>query len=86
MERTLLLNASYQPIKVVSWRKAVILLYLGKVEVIEVYNRKIRSVSQSFKFPAVIRLFKYTRWKSEKVKFSRETIFQLFFINNRSRF
>jgi len=76
MERTLLLNASFQPIKVVNWRKAVILLYLQKVEVVEVHNRKIRTVTQSFKLPAVIRLFKYTKWKNEKVKLSRETIFQ----------
>ena len=48
MEQTLLLNASYEPLKVVHWQKAVTLLCQGKVEVISVYDREVgpsRSVS-----------------------------------------
>ena len=76
MERTLLLNASFQPLKVIPWRKAVVLLFLDKVEVIENYDREIRSVSQTLQLPAVIRLLKYVHWEKGQVKLSRETIFQ----------
>ena len=76
MERTLLLNASFQPLKVISWRKAITLLFLGKVEILEEYDREIRSVSQTIQLPAVIRLVKYVRWERRPVKLSRETIFQ----------
>ncbi len=76
MERTLLLNASYQPLKAISWRKAVTLYFLGKVEILEEYEREIRSVSISMKLPAVIRLLRNGRWYKGRVKFSRETVFQ----------
>ncbi len=75
MERTLLLNASFEPLKVVSWRKAITLVFLEKVEVIEVYDREVRSVSRSFQMPAVIRLLRYVRFERSRVKFSRDTIF-----------
>jgi hypothetical protein len=35
MERTLLLNITYEPLRVISWQKAIALLTLGKVEVVE---------------------------------------------------
>lgn len=76
MERTLLLNAGYQPIKIISWRKAITLLYLEKVEVVEEYEREVRSVTHSYKLPAVIRLLKYDRWKRGRVKLTRESLFQ----------
>ena len=34
MEQTLLLNATYEPLKVVHWQKAVTLMCQGKVEVV----------------------------------------------------
>src|SRR5262249_51128401 len=41
LEQTLLLNASYEPLKIVHWQKAVTLLCQGKVEGISVYDREI---------------------------------------------
>ena len=58
MEQTLLLNASYEPLKVVHWQKAITLLCQGKVEAISVYDREIRAVSITFKLPSVIRLLR----------------------------
>ena len=59
MEQTLLLNATYEPLKVVDWRKAMTLLCQGKVEVVSEYDREIRSVSVTFRLPSVIRLLRY---------------------------
>ena len=76
MEHTLLLNATYEPLKVIHWKRAITLLFQGKVEVLEVYNREIHGVSISFRLPSVLRLLKCVRAKDiHKVKFSRANIF-----------
>ena len=77
MEQTLLLNATYEPLKVVHWKKAVTLWCQGKVEVISVYDREVRAVSFSFKLPSVIRLLRYIRIKRrfDYVPFSRANIY-----------
>ena len=61
MEQTLLLNATYEPLKVVHWQKAVTLWCQGKVEIIAHHDREVRAVSFSFKMPSVIRLLRYVR-------------------------
>ncbi len=77
MEQTLLLNASYEPLKIVHWQKAVTLWCQGKVEVISVYDREIRAVSFSLKLPSVIRLLRYIKIKRrfDYVPFSRANIY-----------
>src|SRR5438874_11502089 len=77
MEQALLLNASYEPLKVVNWQKAITLWCQGKVEVIAVHDREIRAVSVSFKLPSVIRLLRFVKIKRrfDYVPFSRANIY-----------
>lgn len=75
MERTLVLTQSYEPLKVISWQRAITLLTLGKVEVIEEYDRDIHSTRLVFKCPAVIRLLNAFKRHKKPVKFSRVNIF-----------
>ncbi len=77
MEQTLLLNATYEPLKVVDWKKAITLFFQGKVEVIAVHDREIRGVEVSFKLPSVIRLLRFVRIKRryDYVPFSRANIY-----------
>ena len=77
MEPTILLNATYEPLKVVDWRKAVTLWCQGKVEVIDVYEREVCSVSLALKLPSVIRLLRYITIKRNfnLVPFSRVNIY-----------
>jgi len=77
MEMTLLLNTTYEPLRVIPWKKAILLLFQGKVEVLEVYDREIRGVSISFKLPAVLRLLVLAKIKRHHdiVRFSRSNIF-----------
>lgn len=75
MDRTLLLNATFEPLAVVSWRKAVTLLFLEKVEVVREYDREIRSVSMRMKLPAVVRLLCFVRNNRLTARFSRKNIF-----------
>lgn len=77
MERSLLLNASYEPLRVISWQKAVILLFKEKVEVIASYERVIRGVSLSLELPSVLRLRCRVRVARHihQVPFSRANIY-----------
>ena len=77
MEQILLLNATYEPLKVVDWRKAITMLCQGKVEVVSEYDREVRSVSVTFKLPSVFRLLRYITIKRriDYVPFSRANIY-----------
>ncbi len=74
--RSLLLNTTYEPLKVVSWQRAVTLLCLGKVEVVRSYaHRKIRAASWSVEMPSVIKLRRYIKRRRIRVALSRQNIF-----------
>jgi 5-methylcytosine-specific restriction endonuclease McrA len=77
MEQTLLLNASYEPLRVLHWQRAITLWCQGKVEVIAVHDREIRAVSFSLKLPSVIRLLRFVKIKRrfDYVPFSRANIY-----------
>ncbi len=74
--RSLLLNSSYEPMRVVSWQKALILWFQGKVEVLEYHHSFARSARQSFQLPSVLRLKSYVRPRSGgAVRFCRENVY-----------
>ena len=76
MNATLLLNASYEPLRIISWKKALTLFFSGKVEVIEEYDEQVHSITFAVKLPSIIRLLKYVRVKNlNRVKFSRANIY-----------
>jgi 5-methylcytosine-specific restriction endonuclease McrA len=75
MEQVLLLNITYEPLRIINWRKAIIMLTLGKVEVLEQYNREIHSVSFSVRLPSVVRLLRFVKKPKTPVKFSRQNIY-----------
>ncbi len=76
MEMTLLLNASFEPIKVVDWQRAMTLWAQGKVVIVEHYEREARSVSFSFRIPSVVRLLQYVKLKRRPVvQFTRANIY-----------
>ena len=74
-EHTLLLSTSFEPVKVISWKKAVTLVFLEKVEVLEFYDRIIRSPSVEFTLPAVVKLLKTVPRRPHRIKFSRQNLF-----------
>lgn len=75
MEAVLLLNASFEPLRVISWQRAVSLFFLEKIEVLEEYDHEIRSVSIAIKAPAVVRLLNYVKPGKRVPPFSRFNIF-----------
>lgn len=77
MEHTLVLNATYEPINIVTWKRALNLLCQGKVEVLAEYDREVRSISFTIKMPSVLRLLKYVKVRKHRqhVKFCRANIY-----------
>ncbi len=73
--QTLVLSQAMEPVKIVSWQRAVTLLFLGKVEVLEEYDQNIRHPTYVLKMPAVVRLLQAFRRDKKAVKFSRVNIY-----------
>lgn len=73
--RVLVLNQSYEPISVCSAKKAFLLIYLAKADLVaERPDRVLRSVSATFPYPSVIRLSSYIRVKFKHIELSRRNI------------
>lgn len=73
--QTLVLTQAYEPLKVVSWKRAIELLTLGKVEVIESHDQEIRSAFIVMKIPSVVRLIRAFRRRPKQLKFSRVNVY-----------
>lgn len=56
MYRALLLDKTYRPLRAVGWRRAVLLGFSGRADVLQFYAREVRTPAASFPLPAVIRL------------------------------
>lgn len=70
----LVLNQNYEPIAVCNAKKAIILVYLGKAEIVESLNHRVRSISTSIPFPSVVRLQIYIYRPYIPVILSRKNI------------
>lgn len=73
----LLLNAGYEPLRVVNWQRAFVLVFQDKVEVLEKYQAYVRSVRHSFPLPAVMRLRRWIKVKRRVpvIRFSRSNLY-----------
>lgn len=68
LSNVLVLNASYEPLNITSWRRAIILLLKGKAEQVE-HNGKM--VATDFPLPSVIRLRTYVKIPYKEINPSR---------------
>jgi 5-methylcytosine-specific restriction endonuclease McrA len=76
VQQVLVLNASYEPLNVTSVRRAHVLVFKGKAEVIEELDRPLTSASSTFPWPHVIRLRTYVRVpRAVQRKISRRALF-----------
>jgi 5-methylcytosine-specific restriction endonuclease McrA len=73
--RTLLLTPWMAPHKIISWERAVVLLVLDKVDVLEEYDEEIRSCTLALRTPAVVRLKKAGVAIKRVVRFSRVNVY-----------
>jgi len=75
--RTLVLDVSYSPIDVINWRRAITLDHLAKVEVLQYYDRNVRSAVDVHPLPAVVKVQMYVKAKQHataRVMVSRRNV------------
>jgi len=72
--KTLQLNIGYEPINLISWKKAIVKVFKGKAEILDEQDSPLRSCYINGKKPAVIRLFQYHK-NYNMVKLNRENIY-----------
>jgi 5-methylcytosine-specific restriction endonuclease McrA len=75
METTVLvLDAAYQPLKVVPWQRAIELIVSQKANLVQEYaGRVVRSAKLTLPLPAVVVLRRYVRLRN-RVKFNRRNV------------
>lgn len=74
---TLLLNAGYEPLRIIGWQRAFVLLFQGKAELLEKYGVSIHTVDNEFPVPAVLRLNRWVNLKRQSpvIRFSRANVY-----------
>ena len=74
-KNVLVLNQSYEPMSVCSAKRAFVLLFMGKAEMIETYDGiRIRTVLRSYPLPSVVRLERYINAPRKKILLTRRNI------------
>ena len=73
-KQVLVLNASYEPLSLVSVRRAIVLVLREKAELLEVTRQVLRSSRQTIPIPLVIRLVHYVRLPHRKVPSTRAAV------------
>ncbi len=73
MSKVLVLNASYEPLNITSWRRAIVLVIKGKAEQVE-HNGKL--IYHNLPLPTVIRLKHYVRVPYKEIPLTRRNILQ----------
>jgi 5-methylcytosine-specific restriction endonuclease McrA len=71
LSKVLVLNASYEPLNICSWRRAIVLILKGKAESIE-HNGKV--LHGSLALPTVIRLRNYVKIPYKEISLSRRNV------------
>ena len=71
MQRTLVLDISYQPINTVPFTKALRYIAKGKVDLLEAYDR---AIHPDWQMPAVVRLTHWIKPHRHRVRFSRQNV------------
>ncbi len=77
IEQTLVLNASFEPLTVIDWTRAITLFYRGKAEIVAEHEREARSVTFTFRLPSVVRLLRFVKviGRDAVVPFTRTNIY-----------
>jgi 5-methylcytosine-specific restriction endonuclease McrA len=73
-KQVLVLNASYEPLSLVSVRRAIVLLLREKAELVEATQQMLRSSTRAYPVPLVIRLVYFVPLPHRKVPATRTAV------------
>ncbi len=75
--KCLLLNASYEPLCLCSVERAVVLLYQGKVDLVEQHEDKVlRSANGRHPWPTIVRVVQFKHVERKKIPLTKRNIFR----------
>ena len=74
MSQVLVLNASYEPLNITSWRRAMVMLLKGKAEGLE--HDPSHVLREDYLLPTVIRLRQFVRVPYRELPLTRRNLFQ----------
>ena len=72
MGRVLVLNASYEPLNITTWRRAMVMMFKGKAESLEQDSR--RMIRHDTMLPTVIRLRQFVRVPFRQLPLTRRNV------------
>ena len=73
MGQVLVLNASYEPLNITTWRRAMVMMLKGKAESLE--QDSTREIRRGTHLPTVIRLRQYVRVPFRQLPLTRRNLF-----------
>lgn len=76
MDQVLVLNQNYEPLNVCNLRRAIVLVFCGKAEILIENHRQIHSVSCIIECPSVIRLQRLVCRPLPRVRLTRREVFR----------
>lgn len=71
----LVLNQNYEPLNVCDVRRALVLIFGGKADILEQRDQYLHTMNMSFQMPSVIRLRAFVRRPRPRIKLCRREIF-----------
>ena len=74
MSQVLVLNASYEPLNITTWRRAMVMMIKGKAESLE--QDTSREIRRGTHLPTVIRLRQYVHVPFRQLPLTRRNLFQ----------
>jgi len=75
-QEVLVLNKAYEPLDVCNVKRAIVMVLLEKAEIVVEMERVIRSVTNVFPAPSVIRIHRYISPVKESVVLNKKNIFR----------
>jgi len=72
--RVLVLNQNYEPASICSARKAIVLLFKEKAEMVEHNHLTVKSTSIEIALPSIVRLSRFVNVNKRKVMLNRQNI------------
>ena len=74
-DHVLVVNQNYEPLLTTSVRRAIVMVFLGKAQMVEArHGRMIRSVTRVFEEPSIVRLDVYARVPFKQVMLNRRNV------------
>lgn len=74
-QEVLVLNSDYEPLNVCHVRRALVMVYMGKAEVLHAHASSLAALTCEFPLPSVVKLRHHVKRPLPELRLSRRTVF-----------